>query len=94
MATLNCTKMGFFTKHIYAGNYCPYACNLNRIYSSHTSLKDFGEYSESTYSVQTSDGEAISRLIAGYADIVTTQKSPSCDYEVTTDDLIMDQYIG
>ena len=60
-------------------------------------LKDFGEYSESAYSVQTCDGEAISRLIAGYVDIIIAQKSaaaPSHDYEVITDDLTMDQHAG
>ena len=55
------------------------------------SLKDFGDYSEPAYSVQTSDGEAISRLIAGYADIVTAQRSPAAledaEYEEITEDL-------
>ena len=40
-------------------------------------MKDFGIHSESTYSVWTSDGGAISRLIAGYADIIAAQKSLS-----------------
>eukprot|EP00117_Sycon_ciliatum_P044924 scpid3709/ scgid32340/ Talin-1 len=31
---------------------------------------DFGDYAESYYSVQTSEGEAISQLLAGYIDIV------------------------
>ena len=34
------------------------------------SLKDFGEYQESYYSVQTTEGEQISQLIAGYIDII------------------------
>ena len=33
-------------------------------------LKDFGEYQESYYSVQTTEGEQISQLIAGYIDII------------------------
>lgn len=31
---------------------------------------DFGDYSESYYSVQTTEGETISQLIAGYIDII------------------------
>ena len=62
--------------------------------SFYLSPKDFGEYTESTYSVQTSDGEAISRLIAGYVDIITAQKSPAAPSEVVTDDLIMNQHAG
>jgi len=33
-------------------------------------MKDFGEYQESYYSVQTTEGEQISQLIAGYIDII------------------------
>lgn len=33
-------------------------------------LQDFGEYQESYYSVQTTEGEQISQLIAGYIDII------------------------
>lgn len=32
--------------------------------------QDFGDYSESYYSVQTTEGEQISQLIAGYIDII------------------------
>lgn len=32
--------------------------------------QDFGEYQESYYSVQTTEGEQISQLIAGYIDII------------------------
>ena len=32
--------------------------------------QDFGDYSESYYSVQTTEGETISQLIAGYIDII------------------------
>ena len=56
-------------------------------------MKDFGDHSESTYSVWTSDGEAISRLISGYTDIIITQKSPALRDE---DDIAikMDQHAG
>lgn len=33
-------------------------------------VQDFGEYQESYYSVQTTEGEQISQLIAGYIDII------------------------
>lgn len=33
-------------------------------------LQDFGDYSDSYYSVQTTEGEQISQLIAGYIDII------------------------
>lgn len=33
-------------------------------------IQDFGEYQESYYSVQTTEGEQISQLIAGYIDII------------------------
>ncbi|XP_050033509.1 talin-2 isoform X1 [Dermacentor andersoni] len=35
---------------------------------------DFGDYSESYYSVQTTEGEQISQLIAGYIDIILKKK--------------------
>jgi talin len=35
---------------------------------------DFGDYSESYYSVQTTEGETISQLIAGYIDIIIKKK--------------------
>lgn len=38
-------------------------------------LKDFGEYQESYYSVQTTEGEQISQLIAGYIDIILKKAS-------------------
>lgn len=37
--------------------------------------KDFGEYQESYYSVQTTEGEQISQLIAGYIDIILKKAS-------------------
>ncbi len=33
-------------------------------------FQDFGDYSDSYYSVQTTEGERISQLIAGYIDII------------------------
>ena len=37
----------------------------------HSSIKqDFGDYAETYYSVQTTEGEQISQLIAGYIDII------------------------
>lgn len=39
------------------------------------SLQDFGEYQESYYSVQTTEGEQISQLIAGYIDIILKKVS-------------------
>lgn len=35
---------------------------------------DFGDYSDSYYSVQTSEGDQISQLIAGYIDIILKKK--------------------
>lgn len=39
-------------------------------------MQDFGEYQESYYSVQTTEGEQISQLIAGYIDIILKKASP------------------
>ena len=41
-----------------------------------SSPQDFGDYSESFYSVQTTEGETISQLIAGYIDIIMQKKRP------------------
>lgn len=38
-------------------------------------MQDFGEYQESYYSVQTTEGEQISQLIAGYIDIILKKAS-------------------
>lgn len=40
-------------------------------------LQDFGEYQESYYSVQTTEGEQISQLIAGYIDIILKKVFPT-----------------
>ena len=44
--------------------------------SSPSPSQDFGDYSESFYSVQTTEGETISQLIAGYIDIIMQKKKP------------------
>jgi len=41
--------------------------------SSNSFTLDFGDYSEAYYSVQTTEGETISQLIAGYIDIIITK---------------------
>lgn len=41
-----------------------------------SSPQDFGDYSESFYSVQTTEGETISQLIAGYINIIMQKKKP------------------
>ena len=38
--------------------------------STNTFTFDFGDYSESIYSVETTEGKAISQLISGYIDII------------------------
>lgn len=43
---------------------------MYKIGLSSLSVQDFGEYQESYYSVQTTEGEQISQLIAGYIDII------------------------
>ena len=48
-------------------------------------FQDFGDYSESFYSVQTTEGETISQLIAGYIDIIMQKKKP-LHREVPDDD--------
>ena len=40
------------------------------------SSQDFGDYSESFYSVQTTEGETISQLIAAYIDIIMKKTNP------------------
>uniref|UniRef100_A0A4W5PA04 Talin 2 n=1 Tax=Hucho hucho TaxID=62062 RepID=A0A4W5PA04_9TELE len=42
---------------------------------------DFGEYQESYYSVQTTEGEQISQLIAGYIDIILKKKQSKDRFE-------------
>ena len=47
-------------------------------YSKCFVFQDFGDYSDSYYSVQTQEGEQISRLIAGYIDIILKKVGQSC----------------
>lgn len=55
------------------------------------SFQDFGEYQESYYSVQTTEGEQISQLIAGYIDIIlkkvfhTDARWKSCCFRTLND---------
>lgn len=50
-------------------------------------LQDFGEYQESYYSVQTTEGEQISQLIAGYIDIILKKVSALGNNSVTVYDI-------
>lgn len=45
--------------------------------SPNTFTLDFGDYSDQYYSVQTTEGEQISQLIAGYIDIILKKVFPS-----------------
>lgn len=45
-------------------------------------VQDFGEYQESYYSVQTTEGEQISQLIAGYIDIILKKASHCSTWEL------------
>ena len=59
-------------------NECPF--NTQNVYLATMlnitfSFKDFGDYTEGYYSVQTSEGEQISQLIAGYIDIILKKVS-------------------
>lgn len=47
---------------------------------------DFGDYSDSYYSVQTSEGEQISQLIAGYIDIILKRKKAKDHFGIEGDE--------
>lgn len=47
---------------------------------------DFGDYSDSYYSVQTSEGEQISKLIAGYIDIILKRKKAKDHFGIDGDE--------
>ncbi|XP_071059614.1 talin-2 isoform X2 [Pseudochaenichthys georgianus] len=47
---------------------------------------DFGEYQESYYSVQTTEGEQISQLIAGYIDIILKKKQSKDRFGIEGDE--------
>lgn len=92
MAAYHCEEMGSITQELHAGkkhHVCIYVrrCNFIVLESSwpelerNTSsgcLQDFGEYQESYYSVQTTEGEQISQLIAGYIDIILKKVTFLC----------------
>ena len=52
------------------------------------SVQDFGDYADSYYAVQTTEGEQIAQLISGYIDIILKKvwlferwKTDLCNYE-------------
>lgn len=45
------------------------------------SFQDFGDYQDGYYSVQTTEGEQIAQLIAGYIDIILKKVSASTQPE-------------
>lgn len=47
---------------------------------------DFGDYSDSYYSVQTTEGEQISKLIAGYIDIILKRKKAKDHFGIDGDE--------
>lgn len=47
---------------------------------------DFGDYSDSYYSVQTSEGEQISQLIAGYIDIIVKRRKAKDHFGIEGDE--------
>ena len=48
--------------------------------SPNTFTLDFGDYSDQYYSVQTTEGEQISQLIAGYIDIILKKVQRQCHH--------------
>jgi len=42
----------------------------NAVYCDCCSMQDFGDYADSYYAVQTTEGEQIAQLISGYIDII------------------------
>lgn len=86
MAAYHCEEMGSITQELHAGEK-HHMCNFIVLESNwpdlerNTSsgcLQDFGEYQESYYSVQTTEGEQISQLIAGYIDIILKKVTFLC----------------
>ena len=57
---------------------------------------DFGDYSESYYSVQTTEGEQISQLIAGYIDIILKKKKGQDHLGIDGDEeeLMVDDFLS
>ncbi|KAI8930298.1 hypothetical protein BC831DRAFT_440033 [Entophlyctis helioformis] len=57
---------------------------------------DFGEYSDSYYSVETPEGEQISRLISGYIDIIVkrrNQASRNVEEQRVEEQAVMEDYV-
>nr|KAJ3421186.1 Talin-1 [Polyrhizophydium stewartii] len=57
---------------------------------------DFGDYSENYYNVETTEGEQISRLIAGYIDIIVkkrNQKSKTIEEARVEEQAVMEDYV-
>lgn len=54
--------------------------------SPNTFTLDFGDYSDQYYSVQTSEGEQISQLIAGYIDIILKKKKAKDHFGIEGDE--------
>ncbi|GBM49804.1 Talin-1, partial [Araneus ventricosus] len=48
--------------------------------------EDFGDYSDSYYSVQTPEGEQISQLIGGYIDIILKRKQAKDHFGIEGDE--------
>ena len=61
---------------------CYLSCLLNPNFSL-LCPKDFGDYQDGYYSVQTTEGEQIAQLIAGYIDIILKKVMASTDMELT-----------
>lgn len=49
-------------------------------------LSDFGDYSDQYYSVQTTEGEQIAQLIAGYIDIILKKQKAKDHVGIEGDD--------
>ena len=52
-------------------------CAEKKDRSSSAFLQDFGDYQDGYYSVQTTEGEQIAQLIAGYIDIILKKVTAS-----------------
>ncbi|KAH6575177.1 hypothetical protein BASA50_007534 [Batrachochytrium salamandrivorans] len=64
--------------------------------TSKTFTLDFGDYSENYYSVETVEGEEISRLIAGYVDIIVkkrNQKAQVVEESRVVEQAVMEDYV-
>lgn len=57
-------------------------------------LQDLGDYYESYYSVQTTEGEAIAQLIAGYINIIMQRKKPKLENEDEDEPAIVEMNVN